>query len=394
MTSARNVASPVSGSDDGTLRRLGEQVRSIFASDEFLSRLKVGPVIHAASGTTSALAWGEENRAQLTGNAKFRLPPMDAKWIGKPLAFVKQSATGIATLLPSGSSSAMVDGSPTGVAVQAAGLYNLITDGQNWFSDSPRPNADSANVGKGTDANQELFWNGSIWVPRYPRTAQYHDTTFSPIGLWQLNRSLADTSGNGNALTTSTGSARYVEIVPGLTGGFFDAWRLVENSGAAALRLLGDVTIEMLMVMRIYRPDVVAIYSHMNTGETAPDNTLYQTTVSTTFTLDWLQENGLGVDANSSCFEQAPDVLPCHFATTRASGIIRNFVNGTPIGIASGILAAPTDGSAGKLYVGGALGINSFSGMLASFKIIGSALTPGQLTEEYNRTLAPVLGYK
>jgi hypothetical protein len=130
----RDESSPVSGSGDSSIRRLGEQVRSLLQGDEFLSRLNLDKIIRVATGGIAALAWGSMNRVELAGNAILRLPPIEPAWIGKPLYMGRQVPTGTATVRGSGSPVPRVNGSPTGIAVTGVGLHVFVTDGADWFA--------------------------------------------------------------------------------------------------------------------------------------------------------------------------------------------------------------------------------------------------------------------
>lgn len=400
MSGLRNEASPVSGSPDSDLRRLGEQLREFLRSDQFLAKLNVGPIIRAATGQIGALAWGTENRVQLSGDAILRLPPMDAAWIGKPLYMAKQTGTGIATVVASGGNSPTVNGSVTGVQFQSPGLHAFVTDGQGWYTE--QASSTGSNVAPGVDTNSELFWNGAIWTPRYPRTAQHHDTTFSPVALYKLDGNLLDSSGNGLHLSVATGTIGYTPVSPGLTLGFFDNLTvLTEATKAAALRITGPLTIEALGSWRIYRPDVDTIISHAEQGETLSTNALYRWQLDTPFTTRYLHEHDAGVNETfDMANNQPPDLLLAHFALTRtASGIISFFANGRLCGTPTATgLPMPNGGTTGRLYIGGdgtnAAGSQPYNGNLGSVKILNTTLTQGQIVEEVNRTLGPILGFQ
>src|ERR1700733_858646 len=73
-----------------------------------------------------------------------------------------------------------------------------------------------------------------------------HDTTYSPVGLWQLNGTLNDTSGNGFNLTVESGTARYADMLPGFQSFLVSATRLVYNTSGTSLAITGDMTVECL----------------------------------------------------------------------------------------------------------------------------------------------------
>lgn len=137
--------SPVSGSDDSDLRRLGEIVRnaiaSIFSTNPFLPRNSVLPpvVLPAQFGAPGKLEWGTLNRVICisTGMQRAQLPQIRAEWVGAPLLVAISQPTGFTvkpSLIPGGfnllGTQPRVNGSATGTV--ATGLRTAITDGVDW----------------------------------------------------------------------------------------------------------------------------------------------------------------------------------------------------------------------------------------------------------------------
>ncbi len=143
------------------------------------------------------------------------------------------------------------------------------------------------------------------------------------------------------------------------------------------------------------------IISHASLGETLASNALYRWQLDTPFTTRYLHEHDLGTNETYDMANNQPvDLLVSHFALTRtASGIISFFANGRLCGTPTATgLPMPNGGTAGQLYIGGdgtnAAGAQPFNGNMGSIKILDKTLTQGQLIEEVNRTLGPILGYQ
>jgi hypothetical protein len=262
-----------------------------------------------------------------------------------------------------------------------------------------------AGAGAGVDAKERLADLARSLIPSAitPLGVQKHDTTHSPLGLWQFNHgSYADSSGNGRTLSVSKGAPTWSQLFPGVECLFFNGdpvigLRLIYNVDDAVLEALnGAITIEALGAFRVY---VGATAQRMITfegsGETEVENFLFSVAFNTAYETEWLHEHGAGINDTYAVPYQPQDLQPCHFAVTKTAGqVVQFYLNGLPLGPPSAALTAPTGGTGNnRLYVGGA-STGSWSGYLASLKLIGSALTAAEIKAEYNRTMGPAFGYQ
>lgn len=224
--------------------------------------------------------------------------------------------------------------------------------------------------------------------------ARQHDLTHSPVGLWQFDGNLLDSSGNGFTLTLENGTERYTRLPGGrIQGAMFDgSTNFIYNVSEATLRLLGDMTVECLVEWFTTYPGQggnsnVRIADHgQGSGESEADNHLYSFGPSTVMGMRYFAETGVGVNVLFDTVESAPMDLQ-HLAMTRVGGAIEYWVNGESIA-QSGALSSPTGGANGRFRAGGtAADTAQMIGMVASLKLVDAALTAQQIADEYGRTL-------
>lgn len=391
---SRNEASPVSLSEDSSIRRLGEQVRAFLRSSEFLRRLLPGDVKRATTGVAVQLAWEEINRVELTGNSPVKLPAVRPEMIGRPLYMAKRTGTGIASVMGS-ADAPLVDGSASGVARQAVGMSAFVTDGEQWFSMPPVASGSSAAASSSASGVGEI---------------QLHDTTYSPVGLWQFQNSLNDSSGNNFHAAVDAGAAEYSVITQRLMGCRFNGLRLI-GPNATLLALRSDMTVEFIGAFEDQGPvgsllsppgacttGIALSYTGGIDDGASNINYLYQVAFPDVRRIQWFSEHDVGVNDTytpSGLVLPTPGV-PFHCAASRINSRVQFYVNGKPYGTLSPSLFAPTDGVTSRLWFGGVSGTgipttgNNFS--LASVKIIPTGLDAAAVRGEYNRTLGPFLG--
>jgi hypothetical protein len=219
---------------------------------------------------------------------------------------------------------------------------------------------------------------------------QRHGLHHSPVGLWQFDGDLNDSSGNGFHLTVESGAARYTNIFPGLRALLIvDPLKLIYNVAEPVLRITGNLTIEMLLQLSPAYEAGKFLCSHTATGETSDTNALYQIDMvaTTSENVGLFSESGAGVNASYSITLYPPLSL-CHFAVTRVTNVVQFYLNGRTLGAASGTLTTPTDGTSGRFRVGSSTVAGTApSGILSSLKVLNIGLTSGQILDEFNRTL-------
>lgn len=219
-----------------------------------------------------------------------------------------------------------------------------------------------------------------------------HDTTHSPLGLWQFDGNLNDSSGNGRNLAVNIGTAKYTQPYPGLNGIWFDGLTRLTNS-SSVFRILGDLTIEMFLWINDYTVSSVLLACNGN-GDAENANFAYQLSsggADGLLALFW--ESGAGVDRQYILDGYtAPRKTLIHYAVVRASNIIRFYMDGRQCGADSPVQIAPTGATISTLAVGNSnvTGNPLFPATnvwISSLKIMDTALTSTQIAAECNRTL-------
>lgn len=238
-----------------------------------------------------------------------------------------------------------------------------------------------------TVAFEEVIWTGAA--------VQGHDTTYSPVGLWQLNDTLNDTSGNSFNLTLDNGTVAYSEISPGMRGLALDGSTSVQYAvSTATLGRTGDITLECLLNLTSYSNGRFLI-SYAGSSSSSTGNALYSIELMRSAALEftWDQETGTNVASRTSAFANLPPLNQiCHLAMTRISNVIQVYLNGV-LTDTSSTLTTPTGGGSSVFRIG----THSSRGaapqaVVSSVKVVASGLTAAQIASEYNRTLGRLYG--
>lgn len=231
---------------------------------------------------------------------------------------------------------------------------------------------------------------------------QYHDTTHSPVALYQFNGNMLDSSGNGLDLSLFTGLQRYTWLAPGLRGFFFNGETSIRRPGNdALLTITGAITIECIILVC---PNALTgtFISFGGSAATTATNVLYELGFAQgsryNFRVGW--ERLVSVPISSvELMGGLPYCFPVHYAMTRSIGssqTVVHYVNGTAI-VGTSPLLAPTGGTSSRLWVGSDDNpLVTFDFMvcsIASLKIVPTQLNEQQLKMEYNRTVGHFYGY-
>lgn len=226
---------------------------------------------------------------------------------------------------------------------------------------------------------------------------QHSNTQFSPVAVYVLNSSLADTSGNGNDLSVGGGSEEYygANHVPG-DSSFHSVGNWLQSTVPAA-RVTGEVT-----VMAWINPAVFSsctVVSCDGGGETEAGNILWNLGLDTTGRVRVFHEFGAGSSNSivSSSNYLLREGTNQHVVMSRAADGItyKIYVNGVFVEtlVAS---TPPTGGTSNSVTVGAnIIGSDAYSGSVWDIAIYDTQLTDAQIKAEYQRQVgrSPVVKF-
>lgn len=231
------------------------------------------------------------------------------------------------------------------------------------------------------------------------RAINLHGLEYDPVGLWQLDGDLIDSSGNGYDLELENGST---PVASDVLGGYFDGSSNLHHNGTPAdLRILGDYTAEMLIRFP-YGPGITAgpnslkwlfVHSGSTAGETTAENVVLglRSRGDNVEGFEHFQEGAAAADSTIAFTDQAfAHWRTYHLACVRAGNDITLYANGSVFDQTrtTSPAAPPTDGASGRFRLGGTGTVSDyFTGWIASFKLIPSALTAAQVRAEVARTI-------
>lgn len=224
-----------------------------------------------------------------------------------------------------------------------------------------------------------------------------HDTTSTPVALYQLDSSLTDSSGNGLTLTCAT--PLYSDVYAGVRGNFPNASTLAALHRAdPSLIITGDITVACLVYANKQVSSATAVVTQVGDSTDGSFSNAWNYLFSLGMgigSLNYIHEASGPSTRTYSVDFQVPVRQLFHYAFTRVSNVIQFYVNGRPAGAASSALTAPGGGSASEVCIGGRLNgdfssivsDSLFSGVISSVKIIGSGLTAAQMKSLYNNSM-------
>ena len=213
------------------------------------------------------------------------------------------------------------------------------------------------------------------------------DTTHSPVLLCKFDGDLTDSSGNGFDLTRDSGTERYTDLLPGLRGVRLDQSTKFYKAYEAALKITGDVTIQVIVNIRHIGNNNMTILDFSNNGELEADNILYRIDIDGVANyLRYWAEEGVGTNIEHSIDDGLTPGVTTLVQMVRENDEVTFSLNGTQISATSSGLSTPTGGTSGKLWVGDdSSSGGDFDGAIGSLKIVTSALTQAQLQAEATR---------
>jgi len=242
---------------------------------------------------------------------------------------------------------------------------------------------------------------------------QYHDTSLSPVGLWQLNKSLIEVV-SGLSLTLDGGTIQYAQIRPSAWGFAFNGnTQLQRSTRDAALARTGALSCSMLLHIPDYPSALFTLLSMGSSDFNAPaTNCLYRLSVDTNLNLVYQSDSGSGPTTYTGTFSSSDATLPLgvlfHLGFTRSADnagtqTIKMYLQGTQVGSSITNATTPTGGTQTtgdpvRFGISGKLANNSSDRIpkgviMLSPKIYPAELSAADMKAEYNRCLENVYGH-
>jgi hypothetical protein len=216
-----------------------------------------------------------------------------------------------------------------------------------------------------------------------------HSAISGAQGLWHLNGSLADFSGNGRTLTQDAGSTLWSCSNPQMprTYWFNGANRLTNSD--AAFRLTGDVSV---LFTGLLNNDAALRYFFAQCGPTSASeleaqNFLYSLRINTSGFFEYFSESGAGVDYVGSFAPATP--MPNrvhHVAMIRSGTTVDLWLNALLYASLTGI-TLPTGGTSSQFYIGGQPGGNFASMHASSVLVVNRAISAAEVANAYAETV-------
>lgn len=217
---------------------------------------------------------------------------------------------------------------------------------------------------------------------------QYHDNSLGPLANWPLDEYVGgeyeDISGNALPLTVESGTQRDADLVPGFAGTWLDGSTvLVENTGAAALRLLGDWSIAFFVMPTAYPGAAVgaemATHGVPNAETAESDNFAYQTKLTQTaarVAATW--ETTGQVDVDVTTIAALVSHVGGHVALVKRGLDFEVYLDTVLVATATAS-GQPVGGGSGKFRFGGGTTGAGLAAVVASLVVFGEAITPSEL---------------
>lgn len=234
----------------------------------------------------------------------------------------------------------------------------------------------------------------------FAKRVNYIDTTDDPLALWNFNDTIQAV--RGPPLAISTGPWGFCDVYPGVRGLDIGIATRLEALLTPNLILLGDMSVELLMLMDSNPTNqwIVGV-GGANTGAAANNvswSLIFPVTVPPrSAQVFW--ESGGGTDRGftTPVTNGSPSLPPIHnlfqFGFSRSGINAQCYMNGRPFGALTSGVAAPTSGQSGVLTLGGRAGaVSTDQYQVLSLAVFNRSRPASEWRASYNRTIGNGLG--
>lgn len=235
----------------------------------------------------------------------------------------------------------------------------------------------------------------------FARRVNYLDLNDSPLALWNFNDTLNAVLGPN--FTTTTGPYAFCDAYPGVRALDVGIGTRLETTTAANLVLLGDMSVELLILLDSNPTNQWILgVGGANTG-VAANNVSWSLILPVTNpprSVQGFWQSGAGVSRGFTTPVTAgsPSVPPIHnllqlgFSRSGINGQV--YMNGRAFGAPISGVAAPTSGGSGIVTIGGrAATVSSDQFQLISAAVYGRSRPAAEWKASYNRSIGNGLGF-
>lgn len=217
------------------------------------------------------------------------------------------------------------------------------------------------------------------------------DTSTSPVGLWNFEGNLNDSSGNGFTLTGTPD--RYTSTTNDFINGAAIGAASWKRAHEDTLTITGAITLEVIGVFVAFDGAQV-ILEQIGYGETLSTNGMYSWVISTNGIPYVFWESGNGTNRQVNADTRINFYMPVYLAFTRTGdnpAVGTFYVNGAIAGVDDDPPAQ--GGSSSTLAIGGSISnTNMFqrSSVFSSVRISPSVVSAEKIKNTYNECLAGI----
>jgi hypothetical protein len=236
----------------------------------------------------------------------------------------------------------------------------------------------------------------------FARRVNYLDLNYNPVALWNFDDTL--TAVRGPNFTSTTGPYAFCDVYPGVRGLDVGLSTRLQTSNASGLVLLGDMSVELLILLDSNPTNtwLIGVGGAAGTGN-AVNNVSWSmilpvTTPPRSIQGFWESGVGTGRGFTTPVTAGSPSVPPIHnlmqLGFTRSGFTGQCYLNGRPFGSPISGSAAPQNGSSGIVTIGARAGaVSGDQFQLISAAVYDRTRTAAEWKESYNRSIGNGLGF-
>lgn len=236
----------------------------------------------------------------------------------------------------------------------------------------------------------------------FARKVNYLDLNDNPVALWNFNDTL--NAVRGPNFTSTTGPYAFCDVYPGVRGLDVGLATRIQTSSAGGLVLLGDMSVELLILLDSNPTNtwLIGVGGASGTGN-AVNNVSWSIILPVTVpprSVQGFWESGTGTPRGFTTPTTAgsPSVPPIHnlmqLGYSRSGFTGQCYLNGRTFGSPISGVAAPQNGSSGIVTIGARAGaVSGDQFQLISAAVYDRSRSAAEWKASYNRSMGNGLGF-